>query len=46
VDGAHDAEGFHFGIRLSLDIAPASDLSQASRTRVQLAREISKSGAI
>jgi hypothetical protein len=46
VRDVHDNEGFHFGIRLALDIAPASDLSQASRTRVQLALEISKAGAI
>jgi hypothetical protein len=46
VRDVHDAEVFHFGIRFALDIAPSSDLSQASRTRVQLALEISKSGAI
>jgi hypothetical protein len=46
VDGVHDAEGFHFGRWLSLDIAPSSKLSKASRTRVQFALEISKSGAI
>jgi hypothetical protein len=46
VRDVHDTEGFHFGIRLALDIAPSSGLSKASRTRVQLALEISKSGAI
>jgi len=35
ITGEHDAEGFHFGIRLALDIAPSSDLSKVPRTRVQ-----------
>jgi hypothetical protein len=42
VRDVHDAEVFHFGIRFALDIAPSSDLSLTSRTRVQLALEISK----
>jgi hypothetical protein len=35
VRDVHEAEVFHFGIWLLLDIAPSSDLSKASRTRVQ-----------
>jgi hypothetical protein len=35
VRDVHDAEVFHFGIWLALDIAPSFDLSKASRTRVQ-----------